>query len=183
MIYRFLILSDEVDDFKREIKISSDATFLDLHEAILDATGFKPDQICSFFICDEDWNKKTEITLIDMGDSSEVDTYLMENTPLDELLEEERQKLLYLFDGMLERFLFMELREMITGQHLDKAICSLSVGISPVQIMPVEEMEKRIENIDIGEDFYGDSEYDDDELENMNYDGDTIENYLEDERF
>jgi len=29
MVFRFLILSDEVDDFKREIKIDSEATFLD----------------------------------------------------------------------------------------------------------------------------------------------------------
>ena len=35
MVFRFLILSDEVDDFKREIKIDSEATFLDLYNAIL----------------------------------------------------------------------------------------------------------------------------------------------------
>lgn len=35
MVFRFLILSDEVDDFKREIKIDSEATFLDLYNAIM----------------------------------------------------------------------------------------------------------------------------------------------------
>jgi hypothetical protein len=40
MLFRFLILSDEVDDFKREIKIDSEATFLDLHNAILDSVGY-----------------------------------------------------------------------------------------------------------------------------------------------
>ena len=37
MVFRFLILSDEVDDFKREIKIDSEATFLDLYNAIMDS--------------------------------------------------------------------------------------------------------------------------------------------------
>ncbi len=32
MVFRFLILSDEVDDFKREIKIDSEATFQDLYK-------------------------------------------------------------------------------------------------------------------------------------------------------
>ena len=45
MIYRFTIISDEVDDFIREIKIDSEATFFDLHEAILKAAGYKDDQL------------------------------------------------------------------------------------------------------------------------------------------
>ena len=45
MIYRFTLISDEVDDFIREIKIDSEATFFDLHEAILKAAGYKDDQM------------------------------------------------------------------------------------------------------------------------------------------
>ena len=37
MIYKFRIVSDEVDNFKREICIDSDASFLELHDAILDS--------------------------------------------------------------------------------------------------------------------------------------------------
>ncbi|MDR1601145.1 MAG: hypothetical protein LBS42_01790 [Tannerella sp.] len=182
MIYRFLILSDEVDDFKREIQIRSDATFLDLHRAILDATGFEEGQMCSFFLCDDDWHKKTEITLIDMGAPSEVDTYVMDGTPLDELLEDERQKMLYVFDYMMERVFFMELSEIITGQHLDRAICTVSAGLPPVQTYTMEEMEKRMDPIDLDEDFYGDSEYDPEELGELGYD-DAIESYYEDDRY
>ena len=35
MIYRFTIISDEFDDFVREIQIDPEATFYDFHEAIL----------------------------------------------------------------------------------------------------------------------------------------------------
>ncbi len=58
MIYKFTIVSDEVDDFVRETKIDSDATFFDLHKAILASCGYKDDQMTSFFICDDDWEKK-----------------------------------------------------------------------------------------------------------------------------
>lgn len=104
MVYKFRIISDEVDDFLREIKIDSEASFYDLHEAILKSTGYKDDQMTSFFICDDDWEKETEITLEDMGTgSSEEDTYVMKDTRLSELLEDEKQKLLYVFDPLAER--------------------------------------------------------------------------------
>ena len=101
MVFRFLILSDEVDDFKREIKIDSEATFLDLYNAIMDSVGYTKDQMCSFFICDDDWSKNTEITLVEMDTSSEVDNYIMEDTRLEELLEDEHQKLLFVFQAKI----------------------------------------------------------------------------------
>ena len=58
MIYRFTIISDEVDDFVREIQIDPDATFYDFHKAILKCAGYTDDQMTSFFICDEDWEKE-----------------------------------------------------------------------------------------------------------------------------
>jgi len=184
MVYRFLILSDEVANFKREILISSESTFLDLHHAILDATQYTSDEICSFFVCDDDWSKKVEITLIDMGASSEVDIYLMEDTLLEELLADEQQKLLYVFDYMYERSFFMELSEIITGKNLEEPICSLAIGQPPVQILTIEEVEKRVEHIDLGEDFYGDSDFNDDELDHLDdYDQESIDSIFDNERF
>jgi hypothetical protein len=181
MVYRFLILSDEVASFKREIQISSEATFLDLHHAILDATQYTRDEICSFFICDDDWSKKVEITLVDMGAPSEVDIYLMENTQLEELLEDEQQKMLYVFDYMYERAFFMELFEIITGKNLETPICSLSIGQPPAQTLTMDEVEKRVDQFDLGEEFYGDSQYNDDELDD--FDQESIDSVFDDERF
>jgi hypothetical protein len=175
-----------VDNFRREIQISPEATFLDLHRVILDATKYKHDEMCSFFICDEDWTKKTEITLIDMDASSEVDTYLMEDTTLDELLEDEHQKLLYVFDYLMERSFFIELNKIITGQNIDEPVCSLSVGNPPPQFISIDEMEKRLDqHIDLGENFYGDAAYNDDELNSISgdYDDEASGGYYDDERY
>ena len=140
MLFRFLILSDEADDFKREIKIDSESTFLDLQNAILDSVGYTKDQMTSFFICDDDWSKKTEITLVEMDTSSEEDSYVMADTQLEELLEDEHQKLLFVFDYMTERAFFMELREIVPGKDLDAPICSKSVGTPPAQIVSFDEI-------------------------------------------
>ena len=50
MIYRFTIVSDEVDDFVREIKIDSDATLLDFHKAIMASCSYNDEQMNSFII-------------------------------------------------------------------------------------------------------------------------------------
>ncbi|MDR0430412.1 MAG: hypothetical protein LBH58_08060 [Tannerellaceae bacterium] len=186
MIFRFLILSDEIDDFVREIKIDSEATFMELHNIIIESVGYTKDQMSSFFICDDDWSKRTEITLVDMGTSSEEDSYIMEETRLEELLEDEEQKLLYVFDYLTERAFFMDLREIIPGQTLDKPVCSRSEGMPPPQSINFEEADARNSVADsFNEDFYGDSEYDMDELESGGFEGlDNIGgNSFEEERF
>ena len=161
MVYKFRIISDEVDDFLREIKIDSDASFYDLHEAILKSTGYKDDQMTSFFICDDYWEKETEITLEDMGQgSSEEDTFVMKDTRLSELLEDEKQKLIYVFDPLAERVFFIELSEIITGKDLEKAVCSKKSGEPPKQTIDFDEQMNTNSSLDLDENFYGDEQYD-----------------------
>ena len=167
MVYRFLLLSDETDKFKREIQISSQATFFDLHNEILKSTGYDPNQLYSFFICGDDWCKQTEITLIEMDTSSEEDSYIMESTYLEDLISEERQKLLYVFDQMSERVFFIELREIITGKDLIDPVCTISIGVPPQQFVDYNEATLDIIS-DLDEKFYGEDEYDDEELDNLN---------------
>jgi hypothetical protein len=163
MVYRFLLLSDEADDFKREIQISSQATFFDFHKEILKTTGYDKQQMYSFFICGDDWNKQTEITLIEMDTSSEEDCYVMEMTLLEDLLEEEHQKLLYVFDQLAERVFFIELREMITGKDLKDPVCTKAAGNPPKQFIDPEAVPGKISS-DPVETLYGNDAFDDEDL-------------------
>ena len=130
MIYRFIIVSDEVDDFRRDIKIDSEATFFELHETILNSVGYTKDQITSFFICDDDWTKLREITLMDMDSSSDEDSYVMDSCRLSELMDEERQKLIYVFELLTDRCFYMELREILPGKKQSKPEVMKSTGLS-----------------------------------------------------
>ena len=187
MIYKFVILSDEVDSFRRDITIDSDATFFELHEAILESVGFTKDQMTSFFICDEDWIKEKEITLMEMDTSSDVDNYVMDSTRLSDLVEEERQKLLYVFEYLTERSFFMELREIITGKSQPKAECILSNGNPPAQTTEFEVLDERLNirmaatNHHLEEDFYdeddfGMDDYDEEDFDNLS-EGNPFDNY------
>lgn len=184
MVYKFRIISDEVDDFLREIKIDSEASFFDFHEAILKSTGYKDDQMTSFFICDDDWEKEIEVTLEDMGNSSsEEDSFVMKDTPLSELVEDEKQKLIYVFDPLAERVFFIELSEIITGKDLEHAICSRKEGNPPQQTVDFEEQMANNTSLDLGEDFYGDQEYNIDELDDEGYETSDGGNPYDDDRY
>lgn len=173
MIYRFTIISDEVDDFVREIQIDPEATFLDFHEAIVKATGFKKGELASFFICDDGWNKETEITLEPMDTSSDVDSWTMEETTIEELVKEEKQKLLYLFDYIADRYFFIKLSEIITGKYLTGYSITRSQGEAPVQTLTFEELDKTVAKKaeDFDTDFFGGEDFDTDELDREGFEG------------
>lgn len=48
MIYKFLVGSEESENFKLEIKIDSEDTFMRLRNTILDASGYSKEQMDSF---------------------------------------------------------------------------------------------------------------------------------------
>ncbi|WP_165020876.1 MULTISPECIES: plasmid pRiA4b ORF-3 family protein [unclassified Dysgonomonas] len=171
MVFRFLLLSDEVEDFRREIQIDADATFYDLHEAIIKSVGYKEGEMSSFFICSDTWEKEREITLVEMNTSSDEDSFTMKTSVLDYFLEDEKQKMMYVFDYMTERAFFMELREIITGKSLEKAVCTRSEGEPPAQFVDFDTLETEAVTIDTGENFYGDEGYDLDELDAEGFDG------------
>jgi len=179
MIYKFVILSDEVDDFRRDIVIDSDATFFDLHEAISDSVGFTKDQMTSFFVCDEDWVKEKEITLMEMDTSSDEDNYVMDSTLLSDLLEDERQKMLYVFEYLTERSFFMELRDIVTGKSQPKAECILSTGEPPVQTTEFEALDERLNARLSATNHHFEEDYDDDEFGMDAYDDDDLDNLSE----
>lgn len=170
MVYRFRLVSDEVSNFSRDIEIDSEASFLDLRNAVLDSVAYSNDDMNSFFICDDDWQRIQEITLEDMGTSSDQDIYLMDETPVSDLVEDEGQKLTFVFDYLTERSFFMELKEITTGRQLTEPVCTRKEGKAPAQRVNLDDFEKTIDkkaakaSSDMDMDFYGDSEFNEDEL-------------------
>lgn len=170
MVFRFKLVSDEVSNFNREIEIDSESTFLQLRNAILESVGYSKDELDSFFLCDDDWQKEEEITLEDMGSSSDQDIWLMDTTPLNEMIDDEGQKLIFVFDYLTERSFFMEMKEAIPGRNLKEPICTIKQGKAPQQFVDIEEIEKKIDakiekDLDLGlDEFYGDSQFNDDEI-------------------
>ncbi len=174
MVYKFKLVSDEVSNFSREIEIDANASFLQLRNAILDSVDYTKDDIDSFFLCDDEWNREEEINLEDMGSSSVQDIWIKEDTPLNELIEDEGQKLVFVFNYLTERSFFMEMKEAIPGRTLSDPICTVKRGKAPAQHIDYDEFEEKIDQAakkavamcdDLEfDDLYGDSDFNEDEL-------------------
>jgi hypothetical protein len=180
MVYKFTLLSDEIDDFVRVIKIDPEATFLDLHNAILDSVNYEKNLMTTFFMCSDSWEKQQEITLVEMDSGSEYDNLVMEDTKLEELFTDEKQKLLYVFDMISDRAFFMELTEIIPGKTVDKPVCVVSEGKAPLQMLS-DDAVMASPKLTLDENFYGDEDFDIDELDeegfgDMNFDDGVLFN-------
>lgn len=176
MIYNFRIVSDEVDNFRREIQIDAEMTFADLKNIICDSVGYDKNQMCSFFLCDDNWEKEREITLEDMGSDSDQDVYLMDDTILGDYIEDEGQRLMFTFDYMTDRSFYIEMKEMITGKTLKDPLCTLSRGNAPAQNIDIDEFDAANDakaaaavaaSEDMDEEFYGSDGYNEDEFKDF----------------
>ncbi|MBO5698828.1 MAG: hypothetical protein J6R79_02335 [Bacteroidaceae bacterium] len=140
MLYRIKYICDEVDGFVREIKIDSDSTFLDLCKVILKSCNYPDDQMTEFFVCDDEWERHEQITREDMGnDDIDTDVFLMEKTPLGDFIEDEGQHFEFVFDPFAERSFFLDVKELIPGEHLDEPVIIRSKGDAPQQLQNFDD--------------------------------------------
>lgn len=176
MIFTFRIVSDEVDNFCREIQIDATGTFLDLKKAICESVGYDKNQMSSFFLCDRNWDREKEITFEDMGTDPEQDIWLMEESELGDFVQDEGQKLMYVFDYMTNRAFFMEMIESVPGKNLKDPCCVFSRGKAPSEFVDLDDFDARIDAKakssinDMDEDFYGSDGYNQDEFDAQGFD-------------
>jgi hypothetical protein len=111
MIYLFRVVSDEDQNFYRDVVAEGSDTFLELHQALQKDLGYDANQLASFFITNEMWEKQKEITLIDMMQDPNLGTTTMEQVTLEEFLTEINQRMIYVYDFFAERAFFIELIE------------------------------------------------------------------------
>lgn len=133
MQYLIRVICDETEDFRRDILINEDATFLDLSLAILKSCGYPDDQMTSFYVCNEDWERAEQITREDVRETAEdQDIYIMAETELTEFLDNGITNLEYVFDPFNDRVFSLSVREERSGSGYPEVV--KSVGEAPAQI-------------------------------------------------
>lgn len=184
MVYKFRLVSDEVDNFRREIDIDADATFLTLRNAICESVNYDKNQMSSFFLCEYGWEKDKEITLEDMGSDSSEDALLMDECIISDYIEDEGQRLIFVFDYMTERSFFLELKRTEPGKTLQDPVCSLAMGQAPPQFVDLDDFDAKIDakvaaaTADLDADFYGADEFNADEFDAEGFDEMTFDDNL-----
>ena len=181
MTLKLTLFSQEKEDFVLEILIDSDAKFSELHQLILDDCNYQEHEKQSFLICDEEWHVKQRICLSEDEDVSyDEDVNLMSRTRIGDFLEDEGQRLAYVFDPDGKRFFLMELTENVFGRREKKTMVNRRHGKAPQQTSgslqtstgedfedessPSEETEGGLE-----ESFYGEEGFENEELDLEGY--------------
>ncbi|MPM08217.1 hypothetical protein SDC9_54529 [bioreactor metagenome] len=103
--YKFRITSDESDEFLREIDVLANQTFEDFHKTLVSTCKFAGNELASFYLCDNQWRKRREITLVDMNmadddedEKMSAPNIIMKDAKLNQVINDPHQKMIYVYD-------------------------------------------------------------------------------------
>lgn len=114
--YRFRITSDDNDEFLREIELLANNSFEDFHKSLVESCKFQGNELASFYTCDNQWRKKTEITLFDMnageGETQEGAPLVMRDIKLNQFINDPHQRFIYIYDFLNLYTVYIELMKI-----------------------------------------------------------------------
>ena len=136
-IYRFRVSFEEFEDVYRDIEIRSSQHFEEFHMAILTSIGFDKKHAASFFVCDSQWRKGKEITLLE--EDLEDDVRLMKKTKISTCVEDPYQQFIYVYDKVAAWSFAIQLIKITKEEgNANYPVCIKSFGSSPKQYKPVQ---------------------------------------------
>lgn len=108
-IYGFRVILDfKQADIFRDIEISSEDTFEDFHNSIIQAFALDTGEMASFYKSDEHWNQGDEISLFPVNDKA----FVMSDWTIGQMCSEKGDKFLYIFDFLNMWTYYVELMEI-----------------------------------------------------------------------
>jgi hypothetical protein len=129
------VVIDTKEDVFRDIVITDNFTFEELHYSILDSFGFDASQLASFYLSNDEWDQGDEIALMHTpSENPDEKSYAMADTLLSQLILAEGQKLLYVYDFMSMWCFYVELIKIAEPNSATQyPLCTTSFGDAPKQ--------------------------------------------------
>jgi hypothetical protein len=110
-IYKYKLTIEGNKNFVRECEINDSATLYDLHRYIQNELDFDEAQLAIFFTSNQNWERIQSIPLFDLGDGS------MDSVSISDLIDNETNNLLYVFDIYNNRQLQIEFVSEVEETH------------------------------------------------------------------
>ncbi len=131
--FRVLIDTDRSEEIFRDVKISAHDNFETFYQAIIMSFDFSGDQLASFYVSNDNWDKGHEIALMDMGLGNDLNApFIMKDTPISTVMRTKGQKLILVYDFLRMWCFLIELIE-ITEDEMTDPFLILSVGNAPLE--------------------------------------------------
>ncbi len=168
--FRVLLDSESKNEVFRDILIDDSDNFESLYRAIISSFGFQGDQMASFYVSNDNWDKGHEISLMDLTyDDDDIDSpaIVMKSAIIKNFLDEPDQKFILVYD-FLRMWIFLV--ELIGYEKIgpDKPEVVLAVGMAPPEDSKLigengdEFSSVEDDEFDEEEDEFGFNDYDDD---------------------
>lgn len=172
--FRVLLDSEQNTEIFRDILIDEHENLEVFYHSIIASFGFEGGQMASFYLSNDDWDKGTEFSLMDLSyesDQSQDEALVMSSVILADQLEAADQKLILVHDFLRMWIFLIELIER-TDQEISEPEVLLSIGLAPAE--DSKEMQ-----FDLEDDFadFSDDEDADDEFDSDFEDGYNEEDY------
>ena len=181
--FRILLDSEAKAEVFRDIVISDSSDFESFYRAIISAFELKGDQMASFYVSNDSWDKGHEINLMDMSyddDALDQPANVMSKAIIKDFIASVHQKFILIYDFLAMQIFLIELIE--TGlPNPSNAELVLGVGEVPKDALNEELGEDvfsaggaaLVDDDDSEEDDYGSNDYDDD------YNSEDLEGFSE----
>jgi adenylate kinase family enzyme len=130
--FRVLLDSEKNEEIFRDIEIDETDNFESLYRTILKAFNFEGNEMASFYMSNDEWDKGHEIGLFDMRYSDEEEDVpsVMKEAVLADFMESTDQKIILVYDFLRMWIFLIELLERKEAS-LDAPKVTLSIGIAP----------------------------------------------------
>lgn len=175
--FRVLLDSEKDKEIFRDILIDENDNFESLFQSIMKSFQFQGEEMASFYVSNDNWDKGHEISLVDINYGDEAideKASVMSQAIINDFIEANDQKLILVYDFMRMWIFLIELVEKV-----DKIVSipevALSVGMAPPEDSKNPNFEEENQTFDEDEfdefDEFGFNEYED------GYDPDDYSNY------
>ena len=113
MIYRFraILEHESKEDIFRDIEIRKTDTLEDLFNVLTQSFGFDGSEMASFYVSNDEWHQEQEIALFDMGENDDI--RLMNETIIEDVVDENQTKLIFVYDFLNMWTFLVELGEIV----------------------------------------------------------------------
>lgn len=161
--FRVLLDTSQKEEVFCDILLSIDDDFEALFNSIIEAYQFKGNQMASFYVSNETWDKGEEISLMDVSFGEPESQKIMSSTTIRDIIEDPNQKLILVYD-FLKMWIFLIECIGIQEETPEKPTLLLSIGKKPKE--DSKELDEDLqmpadENSEEEEDEYGFQDFED----------------------
>ena len=128
--FRILLDTKKNEEIFHDILIADGEDFETFFQTIIQSLEFKADQMASFYVSNETWDKGEEISLLDLSEGEESQVQIMKDTKVKDHLLDRDQKFILVYD-FLKMWIFLIELIGVQEETPDAPQLVLSVGTNP----------------------------------------------------